>query len=265
MWTGVMLSLVLSQAPLPPGTGAEIIAINEYRSRSFTKDPFAGLDTLKVIGQLHGPPVKAAYKFGNLKVASAVDDLKNVLVLRPKDGVSAFHTSDQPELRLIQEYERPRGTDRLQFSLELKTTPRRAKTVSVNGTIDLMTGTPMSVEFARVKSLEGSDLSNADLDALKLKVRVVKPGKDFLGKPAEMLVLRLEGDDRPVIEYNLLDAAGKKLNTFHPFVYPNADKSRGLTFDLGKNVPADATLQIKFLKGVKVTTVPFEFKQTELP
>lgn len=268
MFTGLMLSLVLCQSK-PEVPTVKLYNLNENRTKSFDKDAFSGGSTLTLSSRLQGAAVKDAYKIGNLKLAESTDDRKNDLVMRVKPGEFG-PSSDQPEYRVIGQYERDKDKDNLTFWATLRAPERTAKKISAKGTIDLLSGTVSTAEFAGAKGLEGSDLKSEDLDALKLKVTVHKPGKEFFGDLKKQLILKVEGDERPIIENEtgLVDGKGKKIETsaYWNFRQPNdKEKARTLTISSNLPIPADAKLVIKFLKDPKVVTVPFEFKDVELP
>jgi hypothetical protein len=259
MWTGVMLSLVLAQAQ--PTVTAK--SVNETRYKELTKQAFGfSFDGLSIGFEMEGPAIKEMVKYGNLKVAEAKDDKGADLIKKPQRPGDTFNSSDQPEMRVVQDYEQKQG--KVSFQVSLKKTARTATKVSAKGSIDaLVGGTKGEAEFAKVKALEGTQLKNADLEGLKLKVTVAKPAKSFFGKPEQMVVLEFDGDDASIIDYSLVDAAGKKVNVF-PFTTMK-EKVKVVTFNFDKAVPPDTKLKINYVKGAKRVTVPFEVKDVELP
>jgi hypothetical protein len=271
MWTGVMLALVLGQAKADAPV-VRPFALHEYRSKALDKDAFIGEPNLNFQAHVQGSAVKDALKVGNLKVTEAVDDQKADLIMRRKKGDSFGPMSDQPEFRVIQQFDRDQNKDNLNLNFQLRAPGRTAKKISAKGSVGLVFGTATIGEFAKVKSLEGSTLKSEDLDALKLKVMIVKPTKDnSFGKPEQNVVIEVEGDVFPIIEteITLLDGAGKKMEGFYPqwqFQFDNdKGKPRRMVLNNNQNIPADAKLQIKYIKSAKIVTVPFEFKDVELP
>ena len=267
-----MLSLVLCQAKTDVPV-AKAISISETRTKPLEKENvfFGPQSNLYLQGKLSGQAVKDAVKYGNLKMTEAVDDQKTDLIL--KKDPNTFSTTDQPDYNPIRDFERDQKTkDDLRFSINLKAPPRTAKKVSIKGSIDLLSGTPTTLEVEKAKSLEGTELKSPELEALKLKATFVKPGKNFFGKPDQVLMIKFDGDERPIMEQEtfLVDGKGKKLHEAFgvswEFRQPDTkEKSRTLWISCNGPIPADAKLQLKFLKAPKVTTVPFEFKDIELP
>ncbi len=269
MWTGIVLSLALGQAAAPPVPAVTLNSVSEHRSKQIDqKTTGFNSEDLSLVLELKGPTVKDAFKHGNLKVTLGEDDLKTDLVRRLAKGETFGYTSDQPELKRFEDYLRTgEGKDLMRVYVNLKAPPRAAKNVSIKGSYDLLVGgTPGTAEFPKVRALEGTTLKNADLDAIGLKVNVLKPGKNFFGKPEQTLLLTYEGDDRLVSEVNVLDGAGKKIEGN---LYSNVDfmnkKLKNVSFNCNSSIPADAKLQIKVAKDAKSVTVPFEFKNVELP
>jgi len=270
MWTGIVLSLALAQAQ-PAVPTVKATNLNENRGKQLLKEDgffYSNNSSLSISAQLQGPTAKEAVKIGNLKVSEATDDLKADLVRTGKDAFDSYNDTNQPAFRTIEEFSR-RGKDKdvLSFFVQLAAPARAAKKVSAKGSIDLLVGGKVeAIEFPKLRSLEGTQLKHADLDSAGLKLNVVKPEKNAF-KPEQHIVLKMEGDEKALNEFVLVDAAGKKIEGAHVSTFPDFKdrKIKNVTVSMQSAIPADAKLQIKLLKGFKTVTVPFEFKDIELP
>ena len=99
------------------------------------------------------------------------------------------------------------------------------------------------------------------MDAAGLKVKLAKPGKD-----EKMLVLHIEGDETKIDGYEIVaDGKSVKPASVKLLKGAEADAAKDRYLQFADKVPAEFTLRIVVLKGLKSRTIPFEFAKLELP
>jgi len=228
------------------------IEIRDERVRAFAKEQSFGMTMLTVRGELKGPAVVQAAKYGNLKVTEATDDTGADLAIKD----DSFFKTNQPELKSISQFER--NDDRLFFNVRLKNPARTAKKVSLKGALDLLVGGKrVNADFAKVRSLAGTELKNPDLAALGIKIKLAKVDKS--------VNYIMEGNLGLIDEVIVLDSAGKKMENGGHGTFSIGKGPPTHTINFAQDIPADATLRFVLLKDAKTLTVPITFTNLELP
>jgi hypothetical protein len=251
----MLVEMLLFAMLAPAQTAAPAVRpveIRDERVKTLEKNQFAGNNSLSVRGQLQGPAVKQASKYGNLKVSEAKDDTGADLIVKG----DSFSATNQPDLKAIDDF--ARKEDKLDFDIRLKTTARAAKILSVKGSIDLIVGgTRVNADFPKVKALANSELKHAELTALGLKIKLAKVEKS--------INYTMEGNETSIEEIVLLDKSGKKIDSQGSSSFSIGKGPRTFDMSFGQAIDPDATLRITLLKGAKPLTVPFAFDKLELP
>ncbi|MFN4258428.1 MAG: hypothetical protein ACK4RK_03970 [Gemmataceae bacterium] len=256
------LSGAVPAAPADPSATVVVKKITETRVRSEERKPFPapGLNLTLVIQPRKPELLQEAVRIGNLRLSTATDDMGTNLISQDKT-----QNSNQSFLQKVSDFQRKAGA--VEITVTLLPSARGARTFTLQGSIAIVTGgTPVTVDFPKVQTLQGQVLEHPELKAAGLKLQAIKPTVVFGGSLDKTVQLQvLEGSEGGIAEVGLVDAAGQ-YHTPQGF----GDLIMRVNDLPTVNVPfrefdPNWTLRLKLLKGAKVVTVPIELHKIELP
>jgi len=253
---GTLVALLLLPAQAEPTGTAKAAGVQELRIKKYTPDTKLGNDSLWVRVEIEGPAVAKALKYGNLKITKAVDDAGTDL-----HNAAGPNASDSVAMKAYSRLDRKSG--KLPIDVKMKAPPRGAKSIALQGSIDLLTASDTTkAEFAGTKVDTEIDLKDPALEAAGVKIRVVKaPGP----KNEKALTLLIDGNEDSFEDVEI-DFAGKPARPASTAVAKAAgNKPRNRYFYFADKLPESFTLRVLLLKGAKTVTVKIDFEKLELP
>jgi hypothetical protein len=221
-----------------------------------------GMATLRVIIELAGQPVAGATQYGGLTF-KAVDDKGNAL--KAQEAFVAREKGFVPLDRSLMWLGRSAPPDRIRLELNLDTSKREAtKLASIDGSVKLLTGTPVDVLIADADKWLNKPLENRELADVGLKATIASfnPKGGGLGSYVKV---RVSGKMEAMAKLDVVDANGKPLSQ-------GSGVSRGFAgspsmYEVFGDapLPAGAKVKITLLKDVKELEVPIQLKDVPLP
>lgn len=251
--------LMLSAPPSADSAGAAVspVGLQALRVKNYRPMGLGYSEVILLRVALEGQAVKDGFRYGNVAVSEAKDDAGNDL--RITTGPATSHT-DKVGTYLLNKPEKTAGA--VLFDIRMKHPAPAAKGYSLKGTLEVHSiEARVNADISGVKPGEEGDLKHVELEAAGLKVKVVKPAS----KDDKTIVLHIEGDDSKIDGYEIVadGKAAKAAVKVLKGAKGDAAKDRWLQF--ADKLPAELTLRVVLLKGLKSRTVPFEFSKLELP
>src|SRR5262249_16220670 len=152
----------------------------------------------------------------------------------------------------VRDYQARSG--KIDIEVILRRTPRGAKKVRLEGSLDVLTGgQPAHIDFANFRGMEA--LEDDALTTAALHITTIKHRKN----PDTQLPYSIAGDNRALLEISLIDASGKTIKTSGGYYYSRSSYRGGGSWSLSSSqkIPKDAKLRVTLIKGGKRTTLPF--------
>jgi len=238
--------------------------IHEGRNISFAKDnKYSGLS---VTLALHGPETADAVRYGDIQLDEAVDDTETDLIppeskKTVNNWASTFRgIENEDERKEARKQSRPVPAP--QVRVHLVGTPRTAtKIARLRGSVTITD--PGTLHTAELIGLKPGDKRKMDLPenaGITLTVNI-KDGTDI--KEVE---IEIAGPEDLVHSFEVQDAEGKIISHRDSGMYVNTPNSPIFSrFKLSK--PLDETMKFvaKISVDRKITKVPFDLKDIELP
>jgi hypothetical protein len=229
------------------------LRLHEQRNKFLAKGTsIGGYERLGITLRLEA--IKDVRSYGNLKVTEAKTDTGADLIRRPKDKGSFFGVTNMPSFNIVYDYQAKSG--QIDFEVVLHRTPRGAKKVRLEGSLDvLIGGKPAHIDFANFRGTEA--LEDEALTTAGLKISTSKDRKNT----DTQLTYSIAGDNSALLEISLVDAAGMKIKTSGGYYYSSSSYRGGGSYSLSSSqkIPKDAKLRVTLIKGGKKTTLPFAF------
>jgi hypothetical protein len=246
--------------------------ISEYRARELATSPVpTPLQTsgVTLTFYVEGEAFKSASRYGNWKIAEAVDDTGAALKVREEPASApAFGQEPEQKNREINAFElkalREKGAKFVPLDLELSLPARKAtKIAHIKGTVDVICGDTQIVKVANLPSLTGKKVEDPLLKAAGLELEILGPVEDvensFAIEYGGNLEARVDDHNEPEI----VDKDGKSVLQGADAVTFGGKHKR--QYALKQKLDDTLVLQCRVITNQKTLTIPFELKDVELP
>jgi hypothetical protein len=238
-----------------------VFRIEENRSLDFGNDQVSRTPpAMTILLSLSGPEAESSLRYGNLKLDEAVDDQGDSLIpakdafnddTKFKDYANSFFRKNKF------------GSDKPadpQVDLTLAVPKRTATKISrLRGSLTLSSqGTLQSVELTKLKS--GGTQTFAFPPEAHLGVTTSVAG----GNDVQSIGLEITGDEGLLESIEMVDASGQTISTGMSSWSMNGGPAHK-SLDLSRPLDDSMKLVAKFSLDRKLTVVPFDFKDINLP
>jgi hypothetical protein len=246
--------------------------ISEYRASELATSPVpTPLQTSGVTLTLYveGEAFKSASRYGNWKIAEAVNDTGTTMKVRVEAAnTPAFVEEQQEKKKEINAFElkalREKGAKFVPLDLELSLPARKAtKIARIKGTVDVTCGETKIVKVEKLTSLTGKKVEDPVLKAAGLELEILGPIEDVENSFAVEYGGNLEARVDDHSEPEIADKDGKSVLQGTDAVTFGGKHKR--QYALKQKLDDTLVLQCRVITNQKTVTVPFELKDVELP
>lgn len=243
------------------------VSVQEIRSKvlvqSENEDEEVGMSSvLQVVIELIGEPAGTATQFGQLAFKAADD--KGAVLKQRKPFVGDNDKMTQLDRTMMWLGMTP-PKDRIRLELNMDIASRQAtKIASIDGSVTLLSGTPMDIFVSDLGKHANKPLENRELADAGLKATIATYNPRGAASGA-YIRLQVTGDLSAMASIDVVDPAGKTL-TQGSGVSPGY-AGRPTTYDVFGDAPLPATarLKITLLTDIKKVAVPIKLKDVPLP
>jgi hypothetical protein len=258
MFGVVLLCLFGAEQAETPKVTTMTTLVEERNSVVGKKDANRVFDRLYASFRIEG--AKNVRSYGNLNVTEAKTDTGADLIRRRKDPKAVFGITNVPGFLAVRDGEAKSG--KIDVQIELFTAPRAAKKFKLKGTIEVLVGgETTNIDIPDIVAKKDKDvLEHEAFKAAGLKIVV----SSRFGKDEKSFYYTIEGNDSIVKETTVVDASGKVIPASRGIA---GSRTSGQTHYVSspKKLPKDAKLRVTIYKGGKISKLPFEFDNIELP
>jgi len=257
---GVVLFCLLGaeQADTPKVTTMTTV-VEERNSVVGKEDSPRVYDRLHASFRIEG--AKNVRSYGNLNVTEAKTDTGADLILRPKERRAVFALTNVPGFLAMSDSEAKAG--KVDVQIELFTTPRAAKTFKLKGTIEVLVGGETTdIDIPNIVARADKEvLRHEAFTAAGLKIIL---DQSSFAKNEKRVAYTIEGNNSIVKEITLVDASGKRIPVSHSSAGSRTSGQTHFVTSSQKLAP-DVKLRVTVYKDAKISKLPFEFDNIELP
>jgi len=270
-----VLSLVALLSSVAPAADAKVtvraVAVSESRGKALVEEEAkngvsgpAQITTLRVTLELAGDAIPGATQYGGLTF-KATDDKGNVI--KPLENPFApkgktFAALDRTLMWLGRD---DAPTDRIRLDLQMEASRREAsKIATLDGSVKLLTGTPVDVLVTEPEKTVNKQLTNHELVAAGLKVTLTTFNAKG-GVVGSYVKAKVSGKLEAMGKIDVVDASGKSLSQGSGISHGFAGGPSTYEVFGDAPLPAGAKVKIMILSDVKEIEVPFQLKDIVLP
>jgi hypothetical protein len=257
---GVVLLCLPGAEPAETPRVTTMTTLMEERERGIGKDSSSGAYT-RLYAKFRIEGAKKVRSYGNVKVTEAKTDTGEDLIRGPKDPKAVFGITNIPSFKAVHDYQTRTG--RIDVEVILHAAPRAAKKFKFKGTVEVLVGgEPTNIDFPDILVKKDKEvLKNEAFTAAGLKIIMRKRQ----GTKAEnQVAYEVEGNNSIVKEINVVDAGGKLIATGNSY-WDTRTGGKSHVRTSSQKIPTDAKLRVTVYKGAKISKLPFQFDDIELP
>jgi hypothetical protein len=255
----VLLCLFGAEQAETPKVTTMTTLVEERNSVVGKKDAYRAFDRLYASFRIEG--AKHVRSYGNLNVTEAKTDTDTDLIRHPKDPKAVFGITNVPGFLAVRDYQAKSGM--VDVQIELFTAPREAKKFKLKGTIEVLVGGETTdIDIPNIIDKEDKEvLKHEAFTTAGLKIIM---SRSIIGKDEKRVAYTIEGNNSIVKEITVVDASGKVIPASRGSA---GSRTSGQTHYVtsSQKLPRDAKLRVTIYKGAKMSKLPFEFDNIELP
>jgi len=260
-WSCVVIASAIA-VPSSAAVKVQPSEVKETRVQTLIKKEnvfSSDVSRLQLTLHIDGDDIKAATKWGKVKLTEAVDDAGTDL--KPKKDSMSFGPSDD-DLEDINRFGMgdEKKSDAFDATINLALPARKATAIkSLKGEFQVLAGGEQKVvTLTKLKSMQGKPLADPTLKAAGVVGTVTKPTGD---DPA--LAIDYTGGTDAIKEVEILDAEGKNISNGR--FSSGFGGKQSVNYMLNKPLDDTMTMKIHLVVGQKTVTVPLELKDVKLP